>query len=227
MTKIKIAIADDHTDLKKALNIAFKSEKNFEIVLTAENGIDLLEQLKRVKPDIIIMDIRMPKMDGIEATDQVLELYPKIKIIAYSQYDYESNIIKMYTHGVRSFVGKEDGIDELFKAINIVADGGAYLTENAFEIIQRNLIGSQPKDFDCTLLLQLSQRELEVLWHVSQLKSMKEIAELLFISLPTVNNHEANIRHKLGIHGVNSLQQYSLNVKDKLIRSDGIIKLKK
>jgi DNA-binding NarL/FixJ family response regulator len=227
MTKIKIAIADDHKDLKKALNIAFKSEKNFEIVLTAENGIDLLEQLKRVKPDIIIMDIRMPKMDGIEATDQVLELYPKIKIIAYSQYDYESNIIKMYTHGVRSFVGKEDGIDELFKAINIVADGGAYLTENAFEIIQRNLIGSQPKDFDCTLLLQLSQRELEVLWHVSQLKSMKEIAELLFISLPTVNNHEANIRHKLGIHGVNSLQQYSLNVKDKLIRSDGIIKLKK
>lgn len=227
MTKIKIAIADDHKDLKKALNIAFKTESNFEIVLTAENGIDLLEQLKRVKPDIIIMDIRMPKMDGIEATGQVLELYPKIKIIAYSQYDYESNIIKMYTHGVRSFVGKEDGIDELFKAINIVADGGAYLTENAFEIIQRNLIGSQPKDFDCTLLLKLSQRELEVLWHVSQLKSVKEIAELLFISLPTVNNHEANIRHKLNVHGANSLQQYSLNVKDKLILKDGIVKLKK
>ena len=227
MDKIKIAIADDHKDIRKALNIAFNTEKSLEVVLTAENGIDLLEKLQRVKPEIIIMDIRMPKMDGIEATDQVLALYPNIKIIAYSQYDYESNIIKMYTHGVRSFVGKEDGTDELFKAIKIVADGGAYLTENAFEIIQRNLIGIQSKDFDCSSLLKLSQRELEVLWHVSQLKSVKEIAELLFISLPTVNNHEANIRHKLNVHGANSLQQYSLNVKDKLILIDGIIKLKK
>lgn len=227
MRKIKIAIADDHKDLKKTMNIAFKTEKSFEIVLTADNGIDLLEQLKRVKPDIIIMDIRMPKMDGIQATDQVLELYPNIKIIAYSQYDYESNIIKMYTHGVRSFVGKGEGIEELFKAINIVAGGGAYLTENAFEIIQRNLIGIQHGDFDCSSLLKLSQREMEVLWHVSQLKSMKEIAELLFISLHTVNNHEANIRHKLNIHGANSLQRYSLSIKDKLICTGGIVELKK
>jgi two-component system response regulator NreC len=227
MTKIKIAIADDHKDLKKALNVAFKIENNFEIVLTAENGIDLLEQLKRVKTDIIIMDIRMPRMDGIEATDRVLELYPKIKVIAYSLYDYESNVIKMYSHGVRSFVGKEDGIDELFKAINIVADGGAYLTEMALEIIQRNLPKNVSNDFDFSSLLKLSQRELEILWHVSQLKSVKEIAEILFISLPTVNNHEANIRHKLNIHGANSLQRYSLSVKDMLSFSDGVVKLKK
>lgn len=227
MSKIKIAIAEDHKDCRKALSMAFKTEKNLEIVLMAENGIDLLEQLKCIAPDIIIMDIRMPKMDGIAATDSVLELYPNIKIIAYSLYDYESNIVKMYLHGVRSFVGKDGGVDELFKVINIVATGGAYLTEMAFEIIQRNLPKNILNDFDCSSLLKLSQRELEILWHVSQLKSVKEIAELLFISLPTVNNHEANIRHKLNIHGANSLQRYSLNVKDMLSFSEGVVKLKK
>jgi DNA-binding CsgD family transcriptional regulator len=88
-------------------------------------------------------------------------------------------------------------------------------------------MGIQHGDFDCSSLLKLSQREMEVLWHVSQLKSMKEIAELLFISLHTVNNHEANIRHKLNIHGANSLQRYSLSIKDKLICTDGIVELKK
>ena len=90
------------------------------------------------------MDIRMPKMDGIIATEKVREFYPNIKIIAYSQYDYEANIVAMYSKGVKSFVGKDDGPEELLKAIRTVHGGGAYMTDMAMEIVQRKLIEMQP-----------------------------------------------------------------------------------
>jgi two-component system NarL family response regulator len=233
MSKIKIAIADDNKQFRRAIKALFKTERDFEIILEADNGVHLLEQLKTEQPDIVLMDIRMPRMDGIEASKKVKEIYPNIKIITFSQYDYESNIVEMYAIGVKSFIGKGDSPDELFKAIRTVHTSGSYMTDLATGIIQRRLAYKAKEsnniqvDFDCTPLLKLTQRELEVLWHVSQLKSMKEIAELLFISLPTVNNHEANIRHKLNIHGANSLQRYSLSAKDKLICADGIVELKK
>ncbi|MCX8490187.1 MAG: response regulator transcription factor, partial [Cyclobacteriaceae bacterium] len=120
MSKIKIAIADDNKQFRNTIKALFKTERDLEIVLEADNGVQLLDQLKTEQPEIILMDIRMPKMNGIEASKKVLELYPKIKIITYSQYDYESNIVQMYIVGVKSFIGKEDRPEELLKAIRTV-----------------------------------------------------------------------------------------------------------
>lgn len=139
MSKITIAIADDNKQFKQAIKRLFRDEEDFEIILEADNGIHLLEQLKREQPEIILMDIRMPGMDGIEASKKVKELYPKIKIVTFSQYDYESNIIQMYIIGVKSFIGKDDSPEELFKAIRTVHASGSYMTDLATEIIQRNL----------------------------------------------------------------------------------------
>ena len=230
MKKIKLAIVDDHLELQEAITLLLNTQADFEIVLNAENGFDLLEKLEAILPDMILMDIKMPKMNGIEATDKVLEQYPEIKIIAFSLYDNEANIVDMYLHGVKSFVGKEDPIEELFKAIRTVYDGGAYMTDHSISIVQKhlsNISKNHQCDFDGNSVAQLSDAELKVLWYTSLHKSIKEIADALFISWHTVNNHHAAIRHKLKIKGRSSLLRYALNVKERLTMQEGHVKLKK
>jgi DNA-binding NarL/FixJ family response regulator len=230
MSKIKLAIVEDHESTRKAMVLSLKVESSFEVVLLARNGVELLEQLKSIDPDIVLMDIRMPEMNGVEAKDRVKEFYPKIKIIAYTQYDFEDNIVEMYSHGVKSFIGKEDHHDELFKAIRIVHNGGAYMTNRSAEIIQRYLADTSrhlQKTFDEKAVLQLSNMELKVLWHTSHFKSIKQIAEVLFVSSHTIRNHQANIRHKLKIKGRGSLLQYSVLAKELLAKVDDNIEVKK
>ena len=139
MSKIKIALVDDNKQFRNSIKILFKTERDLEIIFEADNGVELLEQLKTEQPEIILMDIRMPKMNGIEASKKVIELYPKIMIITYSQYDYESNIVQMYIVGVKSFIGKDERPEELLKAIRTVYTSGSYMTDMATEIIKRNL----------------------------------------------------------------------------------------
>ncbi|MFM7431671.1 MAG: response regulator transcription factor, partial [Flammeovirgaceae bacterium] len=145
MQKIKLAVVDDSQIFRTTIIHVLKLQNDFEIVIQAVNGIDLMSQLKEIIPHIILMDIHMPRMDGIEATTKVQQLYPEIKIIALSQYDHELNIVEMYVQGVRSFIGKDSGLDELYKAIRVVSDGGAYMTDLSFGIIQKYLSKAQIK----------------------------------------------------------------------------------
>jgi DNA-binding NarL/FixJ family response regulator len=168
MNKIKLAIVDDSEKLRKAIIRLLNLENDFEVILEAENGHDLLEQLASKTPDVILLDIRMPVMDGIEATDKIKEYFPHLKIIAYSQYDKEENIIKMNIQGVKSFIGKEGEPQELFKAIRIVHDGGAYLTEKAAIIIQKHLSNFYEK---------IDQRADEFLFQDGDIKFLKMILE--------------------------------------------------
>lgn len=222
MTKIKIAIADDNKQFKKAIKALFKTEQNLEIILDADNGIQLLEQLKTVRPDIILMDIRMPKLNGIETSKKVIELYPQIKIITFSQYDYESNIVQMYTIGVKSFIGKGDSPEELFKAIRTVRDGGIYMPNHAAEIIQSHFanasmqVENKAKLDDLEFLEKLRNSELELLWQVATHKSVNEIASIFSVSPNTINNRQAFLRKKLNLFGKGKLLQYALSIKQHL-----------
>lgn len=226
MPKIKLALAEDHKEFRKAIKRLIHLENDLEVILEADNGLHLLDQLKTKTPDIILMDIRMPKMDGIEATDRIKEQYPHIKIIAFSQYDQEENIIEMNIHGVKSFIGKDDEPEELLKAIRTVSDGGTYMTDKAASIVQSRLssISRQGKsvneDINASDLQKLSSIELVILRHTACHKSVKEIAEELFLSPNTVNNHQANLRKKLNLFGRSTLLKYALEVKSKLILMD-------
>jgi DNA-binding NarL/FixJ family response regulator len=224
MTKIKLALADDHKEFRNAIKRLIHSENDLEVILEAENGLHLLDKLKTKTPDIILMDIRMPKMNGIEATDRVKDEYPQIKIIAFSQYDREENIFEMYIHGVKSFIGKEDEPEELFKAIRTVNNGGAYMTDKATSIVQGRLSFisrqgvSENECINMNDLGKISSVESVILYHTACHKSVKEIAEELSISPNTVNNHQANLRKKLNLFGRSSLLKYGLAVKSKLIQ---------
>jgi len=229
MSKIKLAIADDNKIFREATIKLIETERDLEVILEADNGKQLLEQLQTITPDIILMDIQMNVMDGFEATKAVNELYPTIKIIILTLDDNGANIIEMYRLGVQSLIGKEEHYNELFFAIRTVGNGGCYMTTTCKEIIRSKLNEQPLKDFskNFSTLKQLTAAELKVLWYVSQFKTVREIAELLCISPNTVNNHEGNIRHKLNIQGKSSLLQYALNIKEKLIFGNREVKFKK
>jgi DNA-binding NarL/FixJ family response regulator len=204
MTKIKIAIADDNKQFRNSIKILFKAERDLEIIFEADNGVQLLEQLKKEQPEIILMDIRMPKMNGIEASKKVIELYPKIKIITYSQYDYESNIVQMYIVGVKSFIGKDDRPEELLKAIRTVHTSGSYMTDMATEIIKRNLAYKAKESNNIHLFENELEKELVKMIIIGL--SSGEIALKVNKSSRTVDKMRERLYHK-----------FSINCKEQLI----------
>ena len=197
MEKIKLAIAEDHEKFRDTITRLIHLENDLQVVLQAENGKRLLQQLKTITPDIILMDIRMPEMDGIEASIRVKELYPNIKIIAFSQYDQEANIVEMIIHGVKSFIGKEDDPEELFKAIRIVHDGGFYMTDCSAEIVQRYLSRivshSKPK------APEISNQEKILIKFITQGSSSRQIGQQIGKSHRTVDDMRERLYQKFGV----------------------------
>lgn len=196
MEKITLAVADDNKLFRNTLINTLKSESDFEVILEAEDGLQLLESLKTIQPHIILMDIQMPKMNGMEASTKVLGLYPNIKIIAYSQHDNEANILEMYIRGVKSSIGKEANINELFSAIKTVYGGAVYVTTFASEIIQRNLslLLPQTGSFE-----QLNDFEKTLLRAICNGSSSAQIGETLSKSPRTIEDHREKLYKKLGV----------------------------
>ena len=196
MTKIKLAIADDHEKFRRAIIRTIHLENDLEVIIEAENGIDLLKRLETKLPDIILMDIRMPIMNGIEATDQIKELYPHQKIIAYSQYDLEENIIQMNIHGVKSFIGKEDEPEELFKAIRIVYNGGVYMTSHSAQIVQNYLKKSSIMQ-KCPY--ELTELDRKLLKGICDGLTSTELAEIIYKSPRTVEKYMSDLYRKFNV----------------------------
>lgn len=196
MSKIKLAIADDSEKVRKAIIRLIQLENDLEVILEAENGLHLLEQLRTTTPDVILMDIRMPVMNGIEATDYIKKLYPDQKIIAFSQYDQEENIIEMNIHGVKSFIGKGDDIEELFKAIRIVHDGGIYMTTRSAQIVQ-NYLKRATAETKCPY--ELTEQESKLLKGICQGLSSTELAELIHKSPRTVEKYRLDLYKKFNV----------------------------
>lgn len=196
MTKIRLAFADDSVQSQKAIAKLIQPENDLDLILTAQNGQELVDKLKNQLFDIVVLDIRMPKMDGIEAAKKIKQAYPDLKIIALSQHDFEENILKMYSVGVRSFVGKEDDPTELLKAIRIVFDGGIYITERTTEIIQRNLSKVIQPELQ---MVNLSEQEQLLARFIMQGLSSREIGKLLSKSPRTVEDMREKLYQKFNV----------------------------
>lgn len=223
MDKIKLAIAGDNEKFRKAIVAIIRRADDFDIILEVENGKILLDKLKKISPQIILMDVGPPETDATEVIAKVRKQYTYIKVIVFLQYCIDSDIIEMNIQGVKGFVTQEDGTDEILKAIRIVHDGGVYMPNRVAIILQRYLSEAfsrltEENRFYSIMISQLSKTELKVLWLSSQHKSVKKIAEALFVSPNTVNNHLANVRRKLNLNGRGALLQYALSIKNRLVK---------
>lgn len=205
--KIKIIITDDHQVLIDGLLPQLAREEDLQVVGTALNGKELLAMMHHKPVDLVIMDIDMPEMDGVIATKELKEKYPKVKVLVLTSYatpDFVKNILK---NGADGYILKYSPISELVKAIkSVVRDGFFYAPEIAQEVM-KSLRG---KENEAEEEVVLSQREKEIVRLVAQEYTSREIAEKLFLSYHTVERHRKNIIAKLGIKNVAGLVKYAL-----------------
>lgn len=210
MGKNKIFIVDDHQMFRDGLKFLLAKMPNIEIIGEAENGKDFLDKIKDVKPDLVLMDISMPELDGVQATKKAIEMYPDIKIIALSMFGEEEYYYKMIHAGVKGFVLKESGSHELEEAINSILDNQNYFSEELLRNIIFN-IGKENEEEDVKKEKGLiSKREYEVLELICSGLSTVEIADKLNISKRTVEGHKSNLLQKTGSKNSVNLIMYAI-----------------
>ena len=201
---IKVMIAEDQAIILHSLVILLNSLQNIKIIGTALNGVDLMKQLEKEKPDVILMDINMPKMNGAEATKLINEKMPWVKVIALSMYDHPVYIKKMFKSGVKGFISKNVTNMELGKAIQMVYDGDIYISEEISRIMLREYSNTTDSDENPDYN-SLTSREIEIIQLLSDGLYTKEIAGKLFISDKTVERHKTNILKKLKLRNTAQL----------------------
>jgi DNA-binding NarL/FixJ family response regulator len=211
MEKIRIIIADDHQLFRNGLKILLNAFQEFEVTGEASNGEEFLRLLKNTPGDVVLMDINMPEMDGIEATRKGLRINPDIDIIALSMYGEEEYYYKMVDAGAKGFLLKDSDISEVKEAILTVRKGGSYFSQELlYHVIQKIKHREQESKS-----ANLSKREKEILMKICEGLSNQEIAETLFISKRTVDKHRANLLGKTNSKNTASLILFA--IRNKLI----------
>ncbi len=213
--KIKIVLVDDHKMFREGLKFLLSKIRTTEVIAEAENGEQFIEQLHKITPDLVLMDINMPKMNGIEATEIARSMQPGLKVIALSMNGDENYYYKMIQAGANGFVLKQSGSEELEDAIETVMNGNDYFSPELMKNIILKMGSKKAETKNEIQNLKLTEREQETLQLICTGMSVKEIADKLFISPRTVEGHKAHIMEKLG--ATNSSNLIILAIKNKLI----------
>jgi len=211
--KPNIVIVDDHLIFRQGLKSIITLENIANIVGEASNGVELLKLLAHLKPDLVLMDIDMPHMNGLEATEKAMELMPDLKIIAFSMFSDEEYYYKMIDRGVKGFILKTSGINELETAIQNVMSGDSYFSNELLRKIINNFGHSNTAK--PLLHENLTEREVEILQQICLGLSTEEIADKLFISPKTVKSHKSNLLEKTVCKNTPALILFA--IKNKLV----------
>jgi two-component system response regulator DegU len=207
----KIAIIDDHQLFREGVKRILEFEKSFQVVAEGNDGSEALGIVKENRPDVVIMDINMPHMNGIEATRELVEKYSETKVIILSIHDDENYVTHALQTGAQGYLLKEMDADALIEAVKVVAEGGSYLhpkvTHNLVNEYRRLVAGRADGGGTAVQIIEirrplhlLTRRECEVLQMLADGKSNRGIGEALFISEKTVKNHVSNILQKMNVN---------------------------
>jgi len=200
---INIIVADDHKILIDGLCSFLDKEDNIRIVGSALNGQEVLTILENSQVDLVVLDIEMPELDGIETTKQIKSRFPDTKVLILSMYKKKEFILSLFRLGVNGYVFKNKGREDLVAGINIIYNGDPFFPLDVMQIISENPFTKKEPP-------KLSDREIEVLCLVAKAHTSKEIGEQLFISKVTVESHIRNIKDKLDMKRSGELIRYAL-----------------
>lgn len=203
MEIIDVLIADDHKMFREGLKAVLEPESGIRVVGEAENGARTVETCEQLSPDIVLMDVTMPEMNGLIACSLIRKRCPGTKVLMLSMHLKETYILEALKGGASGYVLKDDAADELVLAICTVARGERYLSPRIVTLVVERLLGTNPESDP--LFGLLSEREQEILQHLCEGESTRQTAERLVLSPRTVENHRAKIMEKLGIHDVPTL----------------------
>lgn len=204
--KVKIYLVDDHQMLIDGLKAIISSEKDFEIVGECTLPLLAFEQIQLLKPDIVLTDINMPELSGIELVRKLKPRVGNTKFIALSMFGERSYIKDMLQAGVSGYILKNTGREELVKAINLVMQGHEFFSEEVEQVIESNPVNDEKIN-----TIHLTEREVDIIDCIAKEMTNAQIAEALFISERTVETHRKNIFRKTGIKGVIGLVKFALD----------------
>ena len=205
---IKILLADDHAMLRHGLSRSFEQEEDIDVIGQTQDGYSTIEMVKELMPDIVIMDIGMPGLNGIETTRRIMQDCPQIKVIGLSMHSSDKYVREMFRAGAVGYLLKDCSFDELVEAIRTVMSGQTYISPAIGDMIIREYTSKE--DEHKSVFSVLSQREREVLQLLSEGKTTKQIGRRLQISPKTVEAHRLRVMDKLEIDNVAQLTKYAI-----------------
>jgi len=213
MTQIKILLADDHKIVRDGIISLLSDEENLNIVCEAENGIQVIDKLKNHDVDIVIMDISMPKMNGIECTINLKRLYPHIHVLILSMYNEEQYVSEVFSSGASGYILKSSGRDDLIDAIVTIVSGKPYYSPEITQTYIESLVkpNQVSKSGVQDIIKELTSREFEVLELIVNEHSNIEIADKLFISVRTVDAHRRNLINKIDVKNTAGLVKFAIS----------------
>lgn len=207
--KVRVLLVDDHTILREGIRLLLSLAPDMDVVGEACDGYEALEQVKVLSPDLVLMDIAMPGLDGLEATKRIKERHKGVKVLILTQHDNKEYVYPILKVGADGYVLKKAAGTELVSAIRSVVEGGTFLYPSVAKTVVEDYL--RP---DGTLSERrhprLTEREVEVLKLVAEGRSNQEIADLLCLSVKTVTGHRTNIMEKLDIHSRTELVKYAI-----------------
>ena len=207
---VRIVLADDHTILREGLRALLSADPDFEIIGEAGDGREAVRCVEKLEPDLLLMDLSMPRMSGMDAISEIKKRYPETKIIALTVHKTEEYLLTTLQAGVDGYVLKDATHDELVMAIHNVMAGKRYLSPGISEKVIEGYLEGKEDSLTASSWQKLSQREREVLKLIAEGYKNKEIAEDLCISLKTVEKHRANLMKKLDLHNAAVLTVYAV-----------------
>lgn len=209
MRKIKVFLADDHKILRESLVILLSQQENIEVTGEATDGLDAFKSIVKHKPDIAVIDISMPMLNGIDLAAKLRLESPDTKIIILTMHKTEEFVTKALQAGVKGYVLKDNALEELIQSIETVYQGNIFLSQGVAQFVVNGYLKNIPSEEYAKTNL-ISSREREILQLLAEGKSNKEISEILSLSIKTVETHRANIMRKLGLKSVIDLVLYAV-----------------
>ncbi len=207
---IRIILADDHAVMRRGLRLVLEEHKDFQVIGEASDGREAVALVEELKPDLVVLDITMPNMNGIEAARQISEKQAGVSIVVLSMHSDESYVLRALKAGARGYLLKESAESDFFLAIRSVSAGKAFFSPAVSRLLVEDYVRQlQDKDIEDSYEL-LTQRERELLQLIAEGKSNKDVANMLNLSLYTVETHRGNLMEKLNLHSVPELILYAV-----------------
>ncbi|MFH1867324.1 MAG: response regulator transcription factor [Candidatus Omnitrophota bacterium] len=207
--KVRIILVDDHRIVREALKNLLSQDSTFDIVGEADDGWTAIELTRKLSPDLVIMDVGMPDLNGIEATRKIVAMSPNTNVLALSMHSDKRFVAQMFKAGAKGYILKDCAFEELLRAMRTVLADRIYISPGIAGGVVENLIQHSSK-FDSSAFATLTQREREVLQVMTEGKTTKETASFFNVSVKTIETHRQQIMNKLNIHSIAELTKYAI-----------------